>query len=128
MSLDAILRDVVGVAHELTLELQVDVVHEAFVERAKNSVPQYGPPVTRPALLQQLTKQVATVGGSIIATGPVTFLANVEISVEDRLTLPDGKVGTVVYVGGLRDRTVANGSGFITEVWLGEGGGSGVTR
>lgn len=126
--LDALLRDVVAIAQTVTADLQVEVQHERFVQRSKTSKPEYGAPTARKVLLQQVTRNVRKGDETIQATGPITFIENVEVSVEDRLTLPDGRVGVVAYIGGLKDRTNVAGGGFVTEVWVGFGGGNGVTK
>ena len=112
MGLDTLFRRCIVLADRLTGDLQVPVVHTPFASRSATGVPTYGAPTTRMAIVEK--KRRAYQG--IIAQGTVTFLSDVSLSLDDRLTLPGNDVVTIL---GCTQTLDPEGGGYITEVYLG---------
>jgi hypothetical protein len=122
MGFDSLLRSAVQTASRLTASLQVDVQHEARTGIDGYGKPTFAAAVTRAAIVELRPKLLRRPDGQeVMASATVTFLGNVAIAVEDRLTLPGGQVGTVLTVGGVADP--ASGTYMVTAT-LGNAGGA----
>lgn len=119
--LDA-LRAGVAVANVVTKSFQAPVLVEHWLGGIT-----YGAPVPVLALIDNKQQQVKTKGGVLsVSQSQLTFLDIASLVAAtapdghlfdvDILTLPDGKKGTAMALGGFVDAGTFNG--VITEVWL----------
>lgn len=97
--------------------MRVPVQHLAITGRSA-----YGPTyatssVEELALIEDASEQVYSEGKMVTSSAKLTFLEFITVQEGDKYTFPDGLQRTV-----LRRRTFLkpDGSGYITEVWLGE--------
>jgi hypothetical protein len=118
MGLDALVRSGVALAKQLTADLQVSVSHEAVSSRDLRGKPTYAAAVSRPAIVEKKQRLVRdTTGREVMCSHVISFLQPVSLSVEDRLTLPDGTTGPILSIEGLVD--AGTNARFYVIVYLG---------
>lgn len=116
MSLDALVRTGVALAHQITGDLQVVVEHEPWTGTDGYNKPTYGYVKKRKALVERKQRMVRTpTGEEVLSTCTVTILGTVKangatgrqepIDTRDRLTLPDDTTAKILSVEGLIDPT-----------------------
>ena len=116
MMLDDIIRDVVALADSVSTPLRADITLEAWTGSATSgAAPTYAAAVTIPAIVDQSSDAFRSAAGETLAVkGVIRILRPVAangsdnrkepIDPRDRITLPDGTVGTpIMGVGGLVD-------------------------
>jgi hypothetical protein len=125
----ASIRSAVELGNTLSAEVQVDVIHEAWIGGDGYGKPVYAAPVIRKALVQEGTNQHRRMpsGDVITARAAVTFLDPVPpngtpgrrepIDPRDRITLPSGLTGPIVEAqGGMIDPST--NAPYISSFWL----------
>jgi len=104
MSLATTIRAGVATAATAVGALLVTVTHEAKTGTDGDGVPTYATGIDRHAFVMTAQSKVARLMGTEPVLGPtVLFLDNVIVTVEDRITLPDGSVAPVKSVDGIAD-------------------------
>jgi len=124
-----VIRSAVEAANSQTASLQVDVVHQAWLAPSNGlGEADYGPPVARPALVQEGVLHHEMPDGKVITTkarlafvGPIPPNGAPDrqepIDPRDRLILPSGLTGYIVEVpGALIDP--GTGAPYVRTVWL----------
>ena len=97
MALNDLVRNGVALAKSLTSSLQASVTHEARSASDAESNVSYSTGVSRPALVEFKPKMVRNSDGEqVLASCIVTFLEPVTITLQDRITLPDGSKPKIV--------------------------------
>jgi hypothetical protein len=119
VSLDTVWRDAVATADELTADLQVGVLYEAFVDDDQFGTPTYAAPVTLQAMVSEGVKPRETTTGQVIVTkAHILFQRPMLVTARDRFTLPSGLTASIVDTDAASlDPTT--GRGYYTGVWLG---------
>lgn len=97
-----------------------DIVHRPMTGRDEYSKPILGPPVTYKGRVEYKTRRVVATSGSMIAVdvvsaGAVYFYGTPAISVDDEITLPDGKKPKIITW----DRATDESSVVCTIVYFG---------
>lgn len=116
---DQLIRDLVGVANNLTASLQGNVTHYLWAESVVDDSGKitWGVGTARPALLEHVNTLTRNQQGDLIlATTKIMFLEPVLIDVRDRIVLPDGKSAPIARVSGLLDPV--SGGPYVTELYL----------
>lgn len=122
--LDAILRDVIGVANDVTLDLQVAITQRRVTARDSYLKPTAFTDTPRTAFVGDIRRQLRTApkGTSVEATESqartvYSMLGNIAVDVlSDVFILPDGTTSPTLQVDGFADPA---GGRFFTIVTLG---------
>lgn len=120
MDLAKIVRDGVALADRLTSDngnggLQTIVKHQSATRGTYGVT--LGSAVNRLALVDEKTRKVRSSSGTEAESShTITFLRRVTITVDDRITLPDGRSGAILDIAGFTDP--ASGR-YVTTVALG---------
>lgn len=117
MALDDRVRAAVARVKTATLSLLVTVTHEAFASRDGDGTPTYSSGVSRKAFMERKDARVAwRVGMETVPSHMITFLETVTVTMNDRITLPDGSAPPIIEVTGVRD---PDGGNYFTQVIFG---------
>lgn len=115
-----LVRDAVQTANDVVDDggALVDVTHRAYLGQDEFGAPQYAAAVVRPALVEDYERVYRVADGKeSMSQHKVTFLANVPVTTQDSLTLPDGTTAPILDINGLQDGT--HGGRYLTIVVLG---------
>jgi len=112
-------RSAVAIANTVTADLQPEVTHEVYLYSDGAGKRIYEAAVSRPAIVIKKLRMVRSPQGELVmSTSQVVFLdPTIEVSLSDRITLPDGTTGPILGTGGFVDRET--GGLILTEVYLG---------
>jgi hypothetical protein len=131
VSLLHVVRAAVKIANDVTKPLHATVAYRQYVSQSGYGKPTYSPPVTSPALsllaVVELKQKQVTNQQGMLAVSAVTIIFldvpalqtatnNAGLSVNDSITLADGKSSPILSLGGLID--VGTGIPFATEAYL----------
>jgi len=129
MSFSKTIRSAVALADKITADLQVDVVHYAWIGTDSTyGAPEYAVAVTRKALVELKQRVLKTADGQdFVQKASITFLRPITangavnrlepIDLRDKFTLPNGYTGPVKLVEGLANKFAD--SPYTLEVVLG---------
>lgn len=134
MSLDSLVRNMVGVANTLTKPLHVPVVHKAWTGQSAYGEPTYAAQsvgadggTLKGVVEMKQTLRTFPNGQTAMSKAKVTFVEPVPangtagrvepIDTRDYIELPGGITGPILDVEAVLDPLT--GRGYITEVWLG---------
>lgn len=129
MGLASVIRSGVAIINSVTSDLQVTVVHYAWLSNNDDSESVYDTGVNLSAiveygkeqLLQTDGRELLVKGTSIMIIGPVTDNGGSNrrepIDPRDRFTLPDGTSGPILSMKGVADPLT--GDQYVYEVFLG---------
>lgn len=129
MALVDIIRDVaIKVAHDVTISVQVDVLHSAWIGQSGTGVPRYATAVSRPCLFERAQRQIMTRDGrEVMSRHKLSFIHAIEangapgreepIDPRDKIEVPGVASGPIIDVEGLVDP--GTGLPFYAIVWIG---------
>lgn len=112
MGLADIVRDAVALGQELTADLQVLIVHEAWVGQDISTDPLYAAAVEYPAIVELGPKPFRTDQGEVITVRAIVSILRPIVPIggvpdrdepldgRDQITLPDGLIGPPIMGGG----------------------------
>jgi len=118
----------VGLADSFTADTQANIVHEAWIGQDKFGKSEYAEPTHPRCVISNKTKMIVSATGQLVtAASTLTFTTLPEsngapgrrepIDPRDRITLPTGFTGPIVFVGGPVDPTT--NEGYVLSVSLG---------
>lgn len=117
MGLDATIRAAVATVKSTIGDLLVTVTHEPFLSRNGDGLPTYDTAVEYQAFMERKDERLAwRIGSEHVPSHMVTFLENVTVTMNDRITLPDGSAPKILDVRGVQD---PNGGQYYTQVIFG---------
>lgn len=118
MSLLTILRSGVKIVDTVTKSLQPFVTVIRCTGYASDG-PQYGPSITRRAIVEYKDQLVKTHSGDLVQSrASVTFVdQGFTVGINDKLILPDGSTGPILDTGGFAD--AVTGYPIVGEILLG---------
>jgi hypothetical protein len=129
MGLAGLVRKSVALANKLTKDLQVPVIHEAWIGNDTTyGTPLYAAPIRRLALVEMKQRTLrSNTGMEITQRATVTFLYPIPangaadrqepLDIRDKLTLPSGYSGPIRIIEGLENNYPD--SPYLLEVILG---------
>lgn len=120
MSLGDLVRELVGVAHDLTKSegLQTTVQHYVGSVPDGAGTITYSAPVTEDAFVRfKHREKITTPGKVIVSRAEILYLKQVPVKLTDKYLLPDGTLGYVVDIDGAEDQLP-----YVTRVYIGERG------
>ena len=127
MGIASIIRGGVAVANKVTKDLQVSILHYAWIEDDEKGAPVYAPPVTRKALVELRQRLLRIDGQDILQKAVVSFLEPIPangtadrqepIDPRDKIVLPNGYTGPIKTIEGLENNFTD--SPYTLEVTLG---------
>jgi hypothetical protein len=112
LDLGKLVREKVGLIDDLTASLQVTVVHEAAARDADGNVirnvhgeVEYDDAVDRKAIVEYQNRVLVSplTGKEQLLIAKVTLPRDVEITPDDRLTLPNGETAPIIRLEGVVD-------------------------
>jgi hypothetical protein len=118
MGLASVVRGAVTLADKITKDLQPSVTQMVWIENDEFGAPTYKSAVVRRALVDLKQGRVRTTTGELAEyRAAVTFLAPVNVGLNDAITLPDGTTGPILSTDGFADPLTKRG--YVTTVYLG---------
>jgi hypothetical protein len=124
MALPDTIRNAVALANRLTADLQVTVRHEAVDTVDVHGDKTYHDPVDVEALVEWKQRSVVTPSGEVaLSVAKLTFLRDIVITIEDRLTITGGAgitddiTAPILNIAGLVDS--GTNRPYVTEVYIG---------
>lgn len=117
MTLAAHLRSEISVLATLHADIFLTVQHEAFLSVDVDNKPSYAPAVPREGVLERGGLIVRWRTGTEVVRGDqLTFLGNVPVGEQDRITLPDGTKPPIIEV---RSHPDPSGGVFFSQMIFG---------